>query len=204
MKEKYIEDLRDIREMMQRSSHLVSLSGLSGISAGVFALLGAYAAYQTVYPSYLPMDYQTDSVSHADRWILIAIALATLFLALTSGIFFTSREARKKQEKLWDHQTKKLVYSLLLPLVAGGVVCLMLLFKGYIVLIAPLTLVFYGLSLLNASKYTLSEIRNLGYCEIILGWVAVAYTGYGLLFWSIGFGVLHIVYGVYMELKYSR
>ena len=79
----------------------------------------------------------------------------------------------------------------------------MFLFKGYIGVVAPLTLIFYGLALVNASKYTLTEIRSLGLIEIILGLIAFQFIGYGLLFWSIGFGLLHILYGLAMHIKYK-
>jgi len=69
--------------------------------------------------------------------------------------------------------------------------------------VAPLTLIFYGLALVNASKYTLSEIRSFGIAEIVLGLIAMAFIGYGLLFWAIGFGLLHIIYGIIMHVRYG-
>jgi hypothetical protein len=70
--------------------------------------------------------------------------------------------------------------------------------------VAPATLVFYGLALVNGSKYTLNDIRNIGYLEAGLGVVSMFVPGYGLWFWALGFGVLHIVYGVTMYYKYER
>ena len=71
-------------------------------------------------------------------------------------------------------------------------------------LVAPTTLLFYGLALYNAGKYTLDEIRYLGVSEIILGLLGCIFIGYGLMFWALGFGVLHIVYGFMMWWKYER
>jgi hypothetical protein len=58
--------------------------------------------------------------------------------------------------------------------------------------------------LINASKYTFNDIRYLGFCEIILGLGAAVYVGYGLYFWALGFGILHIIYGAMMYYKYER
>lgn len=202
-KQKYMDDLKNIREIMERSSKFMSLSGLSGISAGIIALIGAYLAYRTVYIKIdNPANYYL-TLNFDNILILLGIAVATLVLALSAGIIFTNRKARKDNQKIWNLQTKRLIINLSIPLITGGMVCLILLMKGFIGLTAPLTLLFYGLALVNASKYTLSEIRGLGIAELILGIIAVYFIGYGLLFWAVGFGILHIVYGIVMHIRYG-
>ena len=202
-KEKYLKDLEDIKDIMNRSSRFISLSGWSGIAAGVIALLGAYAAYQYVYVGEELLAYRRMVITEERLITLMLIALTTLVLAIGFGIFFTSRKARKNNQKLWDLQTKRLLMNLLIPLAAGGILCLILLSKGFIGFLAPFTLIFYGLALVNASKYTLHEVRSLGLFEILLGLIATNYIGFGLLFWAIGFGVLHILYGIIMKVKYK-
>ncbi|RZT93230.1 hypothetical protein EV201_2382 [Ancylomarina subtilis] len=202
-KQKYIEDLRDIKQMMNRSSRFISLSGLSGISAGILAILGAYLAYQTIYANQNYLEYRQAILSSGNLSTLLIIASTTLLLSIASGIFFTTRKARKNNQKLWDLQTKSLLINLFIPLVTGGILCLILLFKGFIGIIAPLTLIFYGLALVNASKYTLDEVRSLGIVEIVLGLLGIYFIGYGLIIWTIGFGIVHIVYGIIMHLKYG-
>ena len=177
MKEKYLEDLKEIKDIMNRSSRFISLSGFSGISAGIIALIGAYLA--------------------------LDLATGTFLLAIASIIFFTTRKTLAQKQKIWDAQTRRLLINLFIPLLAGGLFCLILLSKGYLSIAAPLTLIFYGLALVNASKYTLNEVRSLGIIEIILGLFSALYTSYGLLFWAIGFGLMHIVYGIAMEIKYK-
>ncbi len=199
---KYIEDLKDIKEMMSRSSRFISLSGLAGISTGSIALVGAYLAYRTVYASYNYMTFGKVVITSEALQTLIAIALSVLFLSIISCVYFTSRESSRQGQPVWTAQTKRLLINLAIPLVVGGILCLLFLFKGFVGLVAPLTLIFYGLALVNASKYTLGEIRSLGLFEIGLGLLATHFIGYGLLFWALGFGVLHIVYGVLMHLKY--
>ncbi|MCB0497394.1 MAG: hypothetical protein KDC79_14730 [Cyclobacteriaceae bacterium] len=201
--EKYKDDLKDIKDMMSRSSRFISLSGLSGVSAGIVALIGAYAANKVVYSKQIVDGYRNILLTHEMVYELIGIALVTLVVALTLGIFFTTRKAKKNKQKLWDTQTQRLLINLLIPLVAGGLLCLILLFKGFIGLVAPLTLIFFGLALVNASKYTLTEIRSLGIAEIFLGLLATQFIGQGLLFWAIGFGVLNIAYGIIMQMRYG-
>jgi len=120
-----------------------------------------------------------------------------------AGILLTRNKARKTNQKLWDSQSQRLLINLFIPLAVGGILCLILLSKGFIGLIAPLTLVFYGLALINASKYTLSEIRSLGIIEVALGLIGCQFVGYGLILWALGFGILHIIYGIVMHVKYD-
>ncbi|MEO9965144.1 MAG: hypothetical protein ABJF11_05125 [Reichenbachiella sp.] len=200
--EQYLEDLKEIKDIMNRSSRFISLSGWSGVFAGLFALGGAYAAYHTVYTNQDYLGLRSAVITKESLLTLLAIALLTLLLSIGAGVFFTTREAKKKQQNIWDHQTKRLLSALAIPLVTGGILCFILLSKGYVGIVAPLTLVFYGLALVNASKFTLSEIKSLGLIEIAIGLLALNYIGYGLLFWSIGFGILHIIYGVMMQMKY--
>jgi hypothetical protein len=130
--------------------------------------------------------------------------LSVLTLALTFGVYFTFRKAKKNNQTIWNSSSKRLFANLLLPLMTGGIFCLILFYHGMIGLIAPATLIFYGLALINAGKYTLHDIKYLGVLEIILGLIASIYIGYGLLFWALGFGVLHIIYGTLMYFKYEK
>jgi len=201
--EEYLADLEHIKDMMNRSSRFISLSGMSGVSAGVFALIGAFLAHQTIYSRVVDLGYRQVTLVYEKIILLLVIATSVLVLSLISGFYFTSRKAKKNGQKLWDVQTKRLVINLFIPLFVGGILCLTLLFKGHIGIIAPLTLIFYGLGLLNASHFTISEIRSLGMAQMLLGLISLHFIGYGLYFWAIGFGVLHVVYGIIMQIKYK-
>lgn len=203
-KEKYLTDLKDIKDIMERSSRFISLSGFAGVFAGIFALAASYLAYVTVYNNQNYLAYRTAYITNSTLSTLLLIAGLTLVLSIGSGIFFTTRRAKKMNQPLWNNQTKRLLINLAIPLVTGGLFSFILLIKGFIGLVAPITLLFYGLALVNASKYTLSEIRSLGMLEIVLGLISSYYIGYGLLFWAMGFGLLHIVYGILMHLKYEK
>lgn len=201
----YRKELTDIREMMAKSSRFISLSGLSGIFAGVYALIGAYVAYEIGYRKFdLTFYSRLLHPNSRDTVWLVLDGLVILSLTLITGFFFTRRKAKKDGMKMWSPSTRLLLESMAYPLVSGGLVCLILLNVGLVGLISPLTLVFYGIALVSGSTYTFRDIKYLGICEIILGIIATFYIGYGLLFWAIGFGLLHIVYGAFMYYKYER
>lgn len=202
-KSKYLDDISEIREIMEKSSRFISLSGLSGISAGITALIGAFIAYQTVYDKQDYFTYRQATLSESTILELLGIAVITLTVATVSGIYFTQRKAKRSGHKIWSIHVKRLLINLAIPLISGGVLCLVLLSKGYVALVAPLTLIFYGLALVNASKYTMNEIRSLGIVQILLGLIATIFIGYGLAFWALGFGVIHILYGAFMHIKYK-
>jgi uncharacterized membrane protein YidH (DUF202 family) len=199
----------EIRNLMERSSRFISLSGLSGISAGIIALIGAVFAflYLNFDVRYFDIDrYFIEKYHHVYRqeiYVLLIDAAIVLTLAVASAIFFTTRRAKRKGLKVWSQATRLMLYNVAVPLLAGGVFCAILLYYNLIFLIAPATLIFYGLALLNGSKYTLPEIQWLGISEIILGLIACIFPGFAILFWSVGFGLLHIIYGMAMYYKYE-
>lgn len=196
----YIKELTEIRSMMERSSRFISLSGLSGVMAGFYALIGAYVA------NHVLQDYRAGQIQDqttAIQYLLIDAGLV-LISAIGTGIFLTTRRAQQQGLKVWDATARRLLINLLLPLGVGGLFLLILLYHGYIGVIAPGMLIFYGLSLINASKYTLTDIRYLGIAEIILGLISAIIMAKGLLWWTLGFGVLHIAYGTLMYYKYER
>ncbi|MBW8362744.1 MAG: hypothetical protein K0M56_11235 [Kaistella sp.] len=199
----YHEDLSHIRTMMERSSRFISLSGLSGVFAGLVALLGAvyvYFVFQREGINYFDGNRNVFTPDLVQELVLIGIVI--LVLAVLSGYFFTAKKSKEKNLKIWDQTTKRLLFNFAVPLVTGGLFCLGLLYHNMFVFIAPATLIFYGLALVNASKYTFTDIQNLGYCQIVLGLFSFFFLGWGLAFWAFGFGVLHIVYGLVMHKKY--
>ncbi len=210
----HLKNLQEIRSIMERSSRFISLSGLSGIFAGITALIGASAVYfykQDFFIGrynnggiFISQDLLSGNDLNSFIIFLLIDGSVTLLLAILFGIIFTMRNAKKKSLPIWDGTTKRLLINLLIPLIAGGVFALILLFHHLVFLVAPVTLIFYGLALINASKFTLNEIFYLGLCEIILGLIASFFVGYGLIFWAIGFGILHIIYGASMYFKYER
>jgi uncharacterized membrane protein YidH (DUF202 family) len=197
--------LHEIRNIMDRSSRFISLSGLSGISAGLTALAGAAVVQWYLGEHNIAYRENYDSTLNQDTILfLLTVALVVLVVALALASFFTIRRARRNNQRIWDSKSQRLLVSLAIPLAAGGVFCAVLLYHGILYLVAPAMLVFYGLALINGSKYTFSDIRYLGICELVLGLLSSFFVSYGLLSWTIGFGVLHIVYGALLYFKYER
>jgi len=185
--------------MMEKSSKFLSLSGLSGIVAGMAAIAGAAFAY-----FYLLRDPSlTDYNRIQESLILLADALVVLFISIGFGIYFSWKKAKKNKQMLFNSVTRRILYNLAIPLVAGGIFSFIFLLRGHIGLVAALTLTFYGLALLNASKYTFEEIHYLGITEIVLGLLAAIFLYHGVWFWTIGFGFCHIFYGLAMYIKYD-
>ena len=204
MNQKHQEDLSHIRSMMERSSRFISLSGLSGVFAGLSALIGGlyvYELFQANGLDYFDENHQLYSADLVSE--LVIVALIILFFALSFGIFFTIRKSKKYDLPIWTTATKNMLINLAIPLVVGGVFCLALLYHQIYVLIAPATLLFYGLALVNAEKYTFSDVKYLGFCQLVLGCVSLFFLGYGLFFWILGFGILHILYGLILFKKYK-
>lgn len=203
-----LDDLQHIKKMMERSSRFISLSGLSGISAGLCALIGAWVAYPYVFGKKdfiinLNKDFQ-DDFSFITNTYLFWIAAATFVSAFISAFVFTWLKSKKDGTPIWGNTAKRLLINVSIPVAVGGLFLFRMLHYGTFGLVAPGCLIFYGLGLINASKYTLDEIRYLGYVQIILGIINLWFVGYGLYFWAMGFGVMHIAYGVYMWMKYER
>jgi len=198
-------ELAEIKTIMERSTRFLSLSGLSGVIAGALALIGAGLAYYWVYYPYSPFSYRTNYVnSNAVLIKLCLTAFSVLALSLIAGFVLTKRKQLKSQTQLWNSASRRFLLALFIPLLAGGIFILALMLRGYLMVIAPASLLFYGLALLNASHHTHSDIKYLGYCQIATGLLSAFFPGYGLIFWAFGFGVLHIVYGFSMHLKYDK
>lgn len=204
---KSLEDLRDIRQFMERSSRFISLSGLSGVAAGICALVGVYFA-NDILGNYNG-SYNSHGFFSGDDFSKLKIKFVILgaivfFIAFISSYYLTWRKAKKQGLPVWDHTSRRLAWNMIVPLIGGGVFIAGMIRYDIWLFVSPACLIFYGLALINASKYTLDDIRFLGYCELLLGMVNVFFPGYGLWFWAVGFGVLHIIYGIVMWNKYER
>ncbi|WP_299796833.1 hypothetical protein [uncultured Maribacter sp.] len=206
---KYLNDITEIKNIMNRSSRFISLSGLSGVLAGIYALIGAGFAYVKLKDT-SAANYENYSGRSSSLWgsgtvsDLTLIAIAVLVAAVITGFIMTLKKSKKSGEKIWDSTSKRLVFNFAIPLVVGGLFCLVLIQQGIAGLVAPATLIFYGLACVNASKYTMGDVRYMGLVFIGIGLISTQFIGYGLYFWALGFGVCHILYGALMYYKYDR
>ncbi len=204
--QEYIRDLTEIRSMMERSTRFLSLTGWSGIMAGIYALAGAFFAYRIIYLNKEEVVYNTLEAQQISDSVtkLALLAFTVLVLAIGTAILLSYKKSRANNYKLWNPATRRLLVNLAIPLITGGLFIIVLFLKGILGLIAPVTLIFYGLALLNASKFTFEDVKYLGIMQIALGLAASYFIGYGLYFWAAGFGMMHIVYGIYMHLRYEK
>ncbi|PUZ27831.1 hypothetical protein GA0116948_106152 [Chitinophaga costaii] len=209
--EQSIQALHDIKRIMERSTRFLSLSGLSGVGAGITALAGAFVAQQRIdYYKGLGLRNQLDD--NAVRWDqlrleLLILAGAILIIAFSIGFYFTWRKASREGASLWDNTSRKMAMNMVLSLGTGGLFILGSIYHQYDLTVGPACLVFYGLALINVSKYTVRDVRYLGLSEIALGLINLFFfdvVGYSLMFWALGFGVCHILYGGLMWWKYER
>ncbi|OAD90155.1 hypothetical protein A7A78_08035 [Aequorivita soesokkakensis] len=193
----YLKDISEIKNLMNRSSRFISLSGLSGIFAGVYAIIGAAIAYIYLFPK--PGEFLT---LHSWNFkLLLALLASVAILSVVTAYLLTTQKAKKNNEKIWDATTRRLLINFLIPLITGGIYIIIKLNSQHYGLTASLMLIFYGLALVNASKYTIGNVKYLGYAEITIGLICAALPGYGLWFWLLGFGLFHIIYGSIMYIK---
>ncbi|MDR2947908.1 MAG: hypothetical protein LBV71_01740 [Prevotella sp.] len=190
-----LDDIKHIRSMMERSSKFLSISGMSGVLAGTFAIIGAILAHFVLEGKL--------SFTHSLLYDLILIAVVVLVSAISVGLAFSVRKARKSNSKLWMPVTLQIAKDFSVPLVVGGLLCIILITKNISFMVAPCMLIFYGLGLIAAGSRTFRDVKILGACEIVLGLAAAVVVGYDLIFWGVGFGVLHVVYGILIYYKYD-
>lgn len=195
MEEKYLEDLVAIKKMMSKSSQFISLSGLTGVLAGVYALVGAYFANKNIH------DYTIDIINL--KFKLIYIGSFVLILSVITAFVLTLMKAKQQEVSIWTATSRRMLFHFLVPLFSGGFLVLVMLNSENYEFIAPITLIFYALSCINASKYTFRDVLYLGLTMLLLGLLSSLFIGYGLLFWTIGFGFCHILYGSIMYVKYD-
>ena len=197
------QDIKAIRQMMEDSSKFLSLSGLSGVAAGTFAILGAFIVHSYILGSTNSI-YNKGGNTESIVFELLIVAVAVFASAVLSAWYISWRKVKKEGGRFWSPQARRMTSSLVFFLAIGGAFSGILVLHNSINLVASTMLIFYGIALINAAKYTLRDIKFLVLCEIVLGLIAGVFVNYGLLFWTLGFGVLHIVYGISMYYKYER
>ena len=185
------QDLKEIRKLMERSTRFISLSGLSGLLSGIYALIAVWLVSNYFLPN--------EAID-----LIIITALVVLGFSLATVTLISKRKAQKQGDQILNSTVKLLLFHLLIPLLIGGILSFILLEKSYVDLIAPTQLIFYGLALINASKYTSEYIQTLGLIEIFIGLLAAYFSEYSLELWGLGFGLVHILYSVIVYWKFEK
>jgi len=197
-KEEHLASLKEIKDLMNKSSKFMSLNGWAGILSGLYACIAAVAAYV-----YLDFTIKPRYFSTEDDLTIGAIGLITLLLALATGAISSRMRAKKNGFQIWDDTAKQGLLHLAVPLIVGFFFCAALYKYNLEGLIAPATLIFYGLALFSASHFTFKEVKHLAFIQLALGTISLFFIGYGLLFWTLGFGIAHILYGIIVKRTYK-
>ena len=199
----YLNDLKEIKEMMSKSSQFISLSGLSGVLAGIYALAGGLYANKLI-SNYFKTNYYNYEIAQTLEFRLICIALMIILLSIVSGLVLSQLKSKKLGVKLWNDTSKRLIINFSIPLITGGILIFILILRQFYELIIPTTLLFYGMACIHASKYTLGDVKYLGITITIIGLLSAYFYKYSIPLWMLGFGVCHIFYGGMMWFKYDR
>ncbi|MBZ0182203.1 MAG: hypothetical protein K8F60_07080 [Melioribacteraceae bacterium] len=199
----YIQDIAEIRSMMERSSKFLSLSGWAGAMAGIYALTGFYIVNSLL--DFSPNKILYDSLEELPNFNYVFItAILVVILAVATAVFLSYKRGIKIGESIWNSTSKRLLTDMGIPLAVGGILILIFISKNLIGLIIPFTLLFYGLALYNTSKFTYNEVKYLGIIQMMLGIIALNFIEYSIYLWAFGFGIVHIIYGIYLHFRYER
>lgn len=199
-----INQIGQIRSLMEKSSKFMSISGLSGVLIGSYALIGAVVAYIMLYGFNSQFGYRDHYVNSESIPALVFISLAVLIVSIGTGYYMAKQKAKKSGQSIWNPTSKALFQAMAIPLLTGGILALILVYQQNFGMIASTLLIFYGLSLSAASSFSFRELRWLGVLDIVLGLLALCFPGYGIYFWAAGFGVLHIIYGLIVHQRYEK
>jgi len=198
--ENYLAEIKEIRKMMEESSRFLSLSGLSGVLIGIYALIGAFVAYRMIY-----LSPSTNNIYTIESVLQLTIfAVIILIVSLITVLLLTRRRAKKAGKRIWNPGSRLMLLNLAIPLFSGGFLILIFTFRGVYEIVSPGCLIFYGLALVNAAKFTRQEIYYMGLFQIVTGILAALFPSLGLLFWALGFGLIHIIYGTLMYVRYEH
>lgn len=198
----YLNDLAEIRSIMERSSKFLSLSGLSGVLAGIYAIAGVWFSYS--YFGFYPDSIAYSEIDIFSMSKILFLAFGVLILSVTTAATLSVSKAREKGTRVWNSTSRQMVIDMAVPLIAGGLLAVIFFSKGLNGLLIPVTLIFYGIALYNAGKFTFTDVKYLGIIQIFLGLLSVWLIEYSLIIWMTGFGIVHIVYGIYIHIKYER
>jgi len=198
-KDKHIEDLRAIHNLMERSSIFVNLSGIGAIIVGLCALAGSWFAHRILW-QYSLAPYTLTEL----KLSLLTLAAIVFFSALGIYVLFVWLRSRQLKAKFWNATARKISINFGVPFLSGSLVVFHLLTNDYISMVAPVSIIVYGIAVFCASHNSFVESRLLAVLEIALGVVALWFPGQGLWFWMVGFGLLHILYGIVFWFNHER
>lgn len=209
-KEEVKQTLDDIRAMMAKSSRFQAISGVSIIMVGIYASVASFLVSPMLRGwnwLALPCDASGNITLNTPHLIHMTVLAALLLFVLSFATVTVMAWRKAKRLNLplsLDKRMFQMLINFFIPLLAGGVLCLALIVQHHYGLTSSIMLIFYGLALVNMQHYTYPVFRFLGYAELILGFVDCFTVHYSLLFWFLGFGLLHILFGILYTLRLGK
>jgi len=185
---------------MQQKSSYFSLGGMSGILVGIYGLLAVYMVHMLTSTYGDGFDGSSQLPIALLEIGILVLAMVMILVVLITLRVRAKRSAKKHNEKLWSPFSKKLRFYTLIPLLLFIIILSVVANKGYYSIITPLMLLLYGIFLLNLSRVSAGRLKQLAIAELILATIAYFIYDKELLFLGLGFGILHIIYGI-MTLK---
>ncbi|MGI9165736.1 MAG: hypothetical protein ACR2G5_05025 [Pyrinomonadaceae bacterium] len=185
--ERAMDNLRYIRETMERSSAFTGVSGWGEVAIGVTALAAAYvAAQQATFKA----------------WIAVWIAGALISLLIAG--WSMDRKARAAGMPLFSGPGRKVAFSLSPPIFVGALLTVLLYRVGVVDAIPGVWLLLYGTGVVTGGMFSVSVVPIMGLCFMLLGAVTLfAPPTFANWFLAAGFGGLHIIFGVIIARRYG-
>ena len=182
-----MDNLRYIRETMERSQSFTAVSGKGGILMGVVALLAAVVAGR---------------VSTAEAWVSVWMGAAAI--SLTVALIAITRKGGTAGEGLLAGAGRKFTWNLTPPLLVGALLTVALTQVGAVALLPGVWLLLYGTGVVTGGAFSVRVVPLMGLIFMLFGAVALFLPpGWENLIMAVGFGGLHIVFGIVIWRKHG-
>jgi len=182
-----IDNLRYIRETMERAGSFTAVPGWGGVTMGITAVAAAVVAGWQISP---------------DRWL--ATWLMEGAVAIAIGVIAMQQKARAAGLEMWSAPARKFVFSFVPPMFAGAVLTFALWRAGLMHLIPGTWLLLYGTGVITGGAFSVRVVPIMGGGFLALGAAAlVSPAALSNLWLGLGFGGLHIVFGAMIARKYG-
>jgi len=181
------ENLRFIRETMERSTHFTAVPGYGGILMGATAIAASYIAHQQVY---------------LRDWLIVWLTEALLAFAI--GLLAMWQKTKIAKTSLFSAPARKFAYGFLPPLVCGVAITLGLWRFEHYEMMAPVWMLLYGSAVVTGGAFSVRIVPVMGWIFIAVGSIAfLVSASYGNILMGATFGMLHIVFGAVIAKRYG-
>ncbi len=182
-----IEDLRFIRETMERSGSFTAVPGWGGVAMGITAFVAAWAASRQSAP---------------EGWLVTWLVEA--LVALLLGGWAIGQKVKSASVPLLSGPAQKFALSLAPPMLAGGLLTVALYRAGDVAILPGAWLLLYGAGIMTGGAFSVKVVPMMGLCFMLLGAVALfCPASWGNGFMAAGFGGLQVIFGIIIARRYG-